>query len=318
MSKREKRQQKRIKKFIQPRKTQEIHSTQQTQTVNSMRKATTLKDIPKDVAYLIVKDLSLADISNFYKAGGESKIFVEKNFLKNGYLLNYKVKKENLKQYDELIGICGISTHVRCETNRIIFYCKVREGKHVEISLNKSFFQEYHCFRSISLYNITTSHFIDTGINRMYSQLSGTRPGKIGISIDDPTVITSKTKNLGWSCISNQKITAHYKIDRLPIPNEGLINLTFGGETMKFVFNLMEDNGNFFVSDNILTIGYDKKISRKITENVSDFSLRLKTDQLRLLHYTFPQITFSLSNNSLLLRTIDKDYECKIFFTQTQ
>ena len=308
MSKREKRQQKRIKKFIQPRKTQEVHSTQQTQTVNSMRKATTLKDIPKDVAYLIVKDLSLTDISNFYKAGGEAKTFVEKNFLKKNHLLIYKVKEENLTKYNRILEISGISTHVKFETNRMFFYHQVREGKHIEICLKKSFFEKYYCFRPISLYSIVTAHFISTGVS------------KIGISIDDPTVISSKTEKLGWNCLSTQKIIDNFKINMLNIPNEGLINLTFDKQTMEFIFNLMEGSyEQFSVSDNVLTIGYyNKKISQKLSEKVSDFFLQLKIDKVHLLHYTFPNIIFSLSNNFLLLHMTEKDYEFKIFFTQTK
>lgn len=263
---------------------------------------TGLKNLPRDVVSLIIKDLSLTDVSNLYKAGDDAKIFVKK-ILQNECFMRYKVKRENLDKYNNLLKLCSQFVYLKWQPNGIFYHSQTRKGKHVEIWLNKSFFEEYHCFRlfytsAIQIENLTNNEICE-------------------ISVNDPNRIISKTKNFGWDCLSIEKISSNIK-EKLLIPDEGLINLEFDNATMSFIFDLLEDrNVLFSVNNNNLTITSRKSISRDLFQNTPNFEITLKIDKVHFLHYYFHNIIFSLSDNFLLLRSIEKDYEFKIFFTRS-
>jgi hypothetical protein len=274
-----------------------------------MSKTKTLNflDLPKDIAYLLVKTLSLTDIENLYKAGGKAKVFVKKNFLSGKYLIRHKVKKENLRKYNGLLDKCETYCNVNYEPHGVYFYINIRSDKNIEIYFHKSFFEDYFCFRS-AFFRIYLPNLISDNITQ------------IGICIKNVNEIIRTSQTFRWDFSDVEKIKVHNSINRLAIPDNGLINLCLKKEEMEFVFKVIDNQGtsNFSVLNNVLKIGNSKNISMSCAregEKICDFNVAFKVDKISLLIYTCNSINLCLSNSFLLLRDTTPDYQLKIYFT---
>jgi hypothetical protein len=265
-------------------------------------------DLPKDIAYLLVKTLSLTDIENLYKAGGKAKVFVEKNFLSGKYLIKHKVKKENLRKYNGLLEKCETLCKVNYEPHGVYFYTNTRSDKNIEVYFHKSFFEDYFCFRSAFLHNLYLPNLINENVIQM------------GICIENVNEMIRTSKAFRWDFSHVEKMIVHNSMNRLVIPDNGLINLCLKKEEMEFVFKILDNQGtiNFSVLNNVLKIGNSKNISMscaKEGEKICDFNVTFKVDKVSLLIYTCNTINLCLSNSFLLLRDTTPDYQLKVYFT---
>ena len=261
----------------------------------------------KDLAHLLFKDLSLKDLENLYKAEGITKQFVEKNFLKDGCIIKFKVKDENTQEYNNLLNLLGESnSSIIFKPNGIIF---LNRNINIEINLKNDFFKEYFCSVSLNVLDFSIPSIQSSDLLRMEIL-------EYSVSIENTKILNISKENADWSFINEKYINICDRIPRIEFPIISDVNIIIDKNIMRSFIELLNSPNRtlFSVSNNILEIKRDgKAIKRKlIVELDKNFKSEFPVNKIHALQFLKSEINFMLSESFMMIQSINNKFELKI------
>ena len=262
----------------------------------------------KDLAHLLFKDLSLKDLENLYKAGGITKQFVEKNFLKDGCSIKFKVKDENIHYYNNLLNLLEDTSCIIFRPNSILFSNKNRK---IEINLKNDFFQEYFCSISLNVLDFSIPSMQSSDILKMEIL-------EYSVSIENTNRLNISKENGDWSFVNEKHLNIRDRnIKRIGFPISSDVNIIIDKNIMNSFIEIINSPNKtlFSVSDKILEIKRNgKSIKRKLTsvELDKNFKLEVSINKIHALQFIKTEIEFMLSESFLMIQIINNKYELKI------